>query len=731
MRKWMAGGLAAALIAAGCSGGDDDTAATQPSATQPSVTQPAATTEAPAPATTQAAATTAAPTTVAEPQTVDADTAQAIEAAVAAAPAGCDPLDTRHCLLPYPSNLFTVGDDYTATGLRVNFPAAGAPVNANGVPIDLAEWNRNDGFSPNSTILTFVPGLDAEASNLPSWTDLGGSLADDATVVLIDAETGERFALWAEPDAKAPAADGATLVIHPAVALPEGRTYVVAIRGLVGTDGAPIEPNPVFRAYRDGLITENSVVEARRPAVAADLAALAAAGIATDDLYLAWAFTTASTDNIAGRMLAIRDAALAELGDAAPAVTVESVTRTGDPDQPETIAIRVSGTYTVPNFLTGDGGPGNAFYYDADPTENPDALPAINPEQPTIESPFQCNISEATVAGSEPAHLVQYGHGLLGRNREIDAGNVRAMSNEHNVVHCATKWAGMSEDDIGNAAATLSEFSTFDTMADRLQQGLVNQIFLGRLMLHPDGLVALPEFQRADGTPLIDTSELDYDGNSQGGIMGLALIALSPDIDRAVLGVPGMNYSVLLPRSVDFTEYEAVMAPAYPDPFDRTLIISLTQMLWDRGEGAGYVQHVTGDNYAGVDPVPTLLHVAYGDHQVSELSALIEARTLGAAIHQPVAGEGRWAEVEPGWGLDPIDYTDPATAGGAAGSAIVIWDSGMAPIPFENVPPSVGDDSHEDPRADADVRVQKAAFLFDDQLIDVCAAEACLADHRE
>ena len=53
---------------------------------------------------------------------------------------------------------------------------------------------------------------------------------------------------------------------------------------------------------------------------------------------------------------------------------------------------------------------------------------------------------------------------------------------------------------------------------------------------------------------MIDTAHLDYDGNSQGGIMGLMLAAVSPDIERAVLGVPGMNYSLLLPRSVDFDD---------------------------------------------------------------------------------------------------------------------------------------------------------------------------------
>jgi hypothetical protein len=297
------------------------------------------------------------------------------------------------------------------------------------------------------------------------------------------------------------------------------------------------------------------------------------------------------------------------------------------------------------------------------------------------------------------------------------------MSNEHNVVHCATKWAGMSEDDIGNAAATLGEFGNFDSMADRLQQGVLNQIFLGRLMTRAGGLGDDPNFRRADGSPLVDTSHLDYDGNSQGGIMGSMLSAVSPDIERAVLGVPGINYSLLLPRSVDFDTYEAIFEPAYPDDLDRVMILGVTQMLWDRGEGGGYIQHLTANPYPGTEAKTVLLDVAYGDHQVSELSAMIEARTIGATIHQPVAADGRWQEVEPGWGLEPTVYP-------SKGSAVIVWDSGMADIPFENLAPRDGDDSHEDPRRDPDVRTQKASFLFDDTLVDVCNGKPCQAEHN-
>ena len=135
------------------------------------------------------------------------------------------------------------------------------------------------------------------------------------------------------------------------------------------------------------------------------------------------------------------------------------------------------------------------------------------------------------------------------------------------------------------------------------------------------------------------------------------------------------------------------------------------------------MQHLTADPYPGTSAKTVLLDVAFGDHQVTELSAMVEARTIGATINQPVAADGRWDEVEPGWGLEPTVYP-------SKGSAMIVWDSGMADIPFDNLAPREGDDSHEDPRADADVRTQKAGFLFDDALIDVCAGKACTADHR-
>src|SRR5512135_461326 len=60
----------------------------------------------------------------------------------------CEILDPSHCLLPFPSDRFTVDDPTTDTGKRISFPADSLPANVHGVHVDPTEWNRNDGFSP-------------------------------------------------------------------------------------------------------------------------------------------------------------------------------------------------------------------------------------------------------------------------------------------------------------------------------------------------------------------------------------------------------------------------------------------------------------------------------------------------------------------------------------------------------------------------------------------------------
>ena len=86
-----------------------------------------------------------------------------------------------------------MADPSTATGLRLAIPASGTPTNVEGVPLEVTDQNRADGFSPASTVLTFVPGVDLEASGVAPSTDIGASLDEAAPITLTDLTAGERW----------------------------------------------------------------------------------------------------------------------------------------------------------------------------------------------------------------------------------------------------------------------------------------------------------------------------------------------------------------------------------------------------------------------------------------------------------------------------------------------------------------------------------------------------------
>ena len=625
---------------------------------------------------------------------------------------GCDPFDTRSCMMPFPNDLFTVPDPTTATGRRIAFKPEWTPANVQGKHADPTEWNRNDGYSVGQAAVLRVPGIDLTQTGATPLTDVGASLDADAPIVVIDADTGEHHPVFTELDSEvtgAATAKDQVLYIRPAVDYTAGHRYIVALRNLKRADGSAIEAPASFRAYRDdepGVALGS--VEARRPHMDELFGELGEAGVGKDDLYLAWDFTVASTENTTGRLLSIRDRALASLDGHAPAFTITSTTA-----NPTTgVAKRVEGTFDVPLYLTGNGSPGNSFKNGAD------GLPVRNG---TYQAPFDCEIP--TAASTTPARPVVYGHGLFGDFGEVRSGPQRAMTADHDMLYCATNWIGMSEEDVPNAVNIVHDVSTFKTLADRSQQGILDTIFLGRLLHSADGFAANAAFQGTGGTPLFDTTHLFYDGNSQGAVIGGAYLAVSPDTEAGVLGVAGMNYSTLLERSVDFDPFRSVMATTYTDPVDRAVGLGFLQMLWDRGETNGYAAHVASDPLPGTPAKRVLIHVAVGDHQVAPLTAEVEARTMGIGVHRPAFADGRSPDVAPAWGIDTLETP-------SAGSGMVFWDSGSPLPPLGNLPPRAGADPHGDPRSSVDAQAQKSTFLAaGGQLIDVCSGAPCTAPH--
>jgi hypothetical protein len=292
----------------------------------------------------------------------------------------------------------------------------------------------------------------------------------------------------------------------------------------------------------------------------------------------------------------------------------------------------------------------------------------------------------------------------------------------------------MATEDITNVALILQDASYFASLPDRSQQGFLNFMYVGRALIHPEGLSTDPAFA-VGGQPVMDTSALLYNGNSQGGILGGALTALAPDFTRSVLGVPGMNYSTLLNRSVDWEgalepgipAYATFLYTAYPDKVDQQVIFALMQMLWDRGEGNGYAHHMTDDPYPNTPAHQVLLEVAFGDYQVANVSAEVEARTIGADFLGTALAAGRHWERDYAtgsaatpYGLSSFTPLPDGTLHAPSGSAIVYWDSGNPTPPNANVPPwNFDQDPHSDPRKDDIALLAKVRFYETGQIVDV------------
>lgn len=623
-----------------------------------------------------------------------------------AAPDRCEFLGGGGCMLPFPSDRFTRADAGTPTGRRVDFVQASMPVNAQGTPIDPIEWNRNDGFSPGAAAVLKVPGLDLAATGAAPVNDIGRSLAADAPIVVLDADTGQRVPYWAELDANATTDAERTLLIRPARNYADGHRVVVALRNLRQADGTTLEPPGEFRAYRDRLFTDIGPMEDRRGAMEDVFATLDRAGVGRGDLYLAWDFTVASTPSLTGRALAMRDDAYAALGDTAPTFTVTKVDESTDPAGP--VLRVVEGTLAVPSFLTGDGGPGTTLNND----DEPNGIPTRNG---TYAASVLCVVPRA--AEQEPAAAIVYGHGLLGGNSETRTLGT-GLAGTANVVVCGTPEIGMSSADTGVIPGILSDLSGFRTMPDRLQQGMLNLQLLARAMTHPQGLRTVKEFQRADGTPLIGT-EVQYVGNSQGGILGGATSAVSTEWSRAFLGVPGMNYSTLLNRSVDFDAFGPLLTAGYPARDTQQLALGLIQMLWDRGENNGYANHLTADPLPGSSPKQVLLFGAFGDHQVANVTTDVLARTIGARVRQPALADGRSTDVVPFWGIEPLSELP------AKGNGYVMWDFGTPAPPLTNTPNRAGEDPHGKGGSVPGVLRLATSFVLTGEVPEVCDGRPC------
>jgi hypothetical protein len=613
--------------------------------------------------------------------------------------ADCEGLGPQYCLLPWPSDRWLTEDPSTETGFRLAYEAAAMPLNKDGEVFDVAAYAFRDGYSPASQILTlFSADVDTEGTlglALEGQWDL--SLAAGSPTVLLDLETLERIPHFVEVDARAHEDDATQLqpdrqllYIRPARRLAENRSYGVALRNIVLTDGSDAQASESFAALRDDTLTDSEQLEARRPGFDRLFAALADAGVPRADLTQAWHFHTASGDNIRGSLLAMRDDAMERVPTGGGDCTVTDVRE----DYSSDTFRRVDGTFRSPRYM-------DSVYTGSRAVRGPDGLPEF---QGWADIPFTVLIPHSLAAeDAAPGRLLSFGHGLMGQGKDEGGGGfLRSLGNRYDMVTVATDWQGMSVPDIATVGIALSDVSTFPSTGERLMQGVINNLVMTRSF--KGACRDLPELQVPAG-PAIDDGPPYWLGISQGGIMGGTVMALSQDITRGALLVGGANYPLLIGRSVDFYTYEVVFAVWYPERLDREVLMAVMISMWDHAEPNAWLPHLVADPLPDTPVKQILYQVARDDSQVPNVASDIAVRSMGIPLLTP-------SPVTP-WGMPTSD--------GPEDSAYVYFDLGREPAPDGNQAPTEGNGAHGDQRwLDAALEQMNGFWQPDGQVVHTC-----------
>lgn len=637
----------------------------------------------------------------------------------------CDPLNDYECSLPWPSNLYLEEDATRETGYTLAFGEKSLPRTRQGNNIAPDAYRRLDGYGVSTPIIFYFENLDI--SEMASESNVAPSVDDEDHQALLFVERDgelERVPFFIETDLQEPVEERRVTFMRPALILEEGARYIVALRNLSDQSGNEIEPSPAFAALLAGDTEGDEALEDRQARFDEIFGLLEDEGIDTAELDLAWDFVTASSESLHGPMLEMRRLALEAIGENGPELNITAVRSfqrddSGAPGYNERVAFEVEGTFEAPYFMR-----------PADPTR-PDGGSVFNNGEDGLPDQNGTRTAEFWVTipwvaldeEAPPTGLIQYGHGLNGKGSQVFGGFNDRVAEEYNYIMFGNDFVGMSSDDVPQILTLVGDFSLFPWLADRMHQGIIEFLVLGRSMLNrfEAAFEATAEAQAVSADIEIDRDRYFYSGISQGGIYGATVVAVSPDLHYGHLGVPGLNYSILLQRSVDFDPFYVIVRSAYRTNSQAALCLAAVQMLWDQVDPSSYIRHLSEEPFEDDDPSYVLFAPAKGDYQVSPMTNLIAARTnVGVEVM-----EG-WGLDISHWGIQEQPY-EVSPGENYTGSAVVMWDLGN-PWPEDGNLPHEDElgDPHGIPRYFPEHQDQMIHFFESGgEVIDVCGGNGC------
>ena len=556
---------------------------------------------------------------------------------------GCNPIIGDDCATPFPSTFYEVRDPTTATGWHIALGDKALP--AITPPLQTGRYNSKDGFSPATPfVLYFKNGVDT--TQLPTLDQLDQTVNPTSVIQVIDFETGQRVPVFAEMDLNDPSKPDHALLIRPQTRLLPNRRYIVALVGLNDANGNSLAPAP-FVALRD----QNPLSQSLMPLVETYdeiFAALAQAGVQRSSLTLAFDVVTASDATATTHLQGMLSTALSMTSGLNWTVASEEDT----PNDPNLLR-KVIYNVDVPSFLQDSSG--HSFL-----NMGPDGQPML---RGIDQMPVVVQIPQCALKATGPLQVVVFGHGLFSTAEdELATPLIQQVANQACIVFIGTNWLGLDSDDLPTLQMYLpQDLNNVYLVTDRLQQAHVDAQVMVRLFierLKDDPALAI------NGKAVTDASNVVYFGISDGGIQGGTFMALSQDIERGVLNVPGCEWSLMIYRSVDFASIQPLLSLIVPDPVQDQTLLAALQSEWDYTDPATYAPHLLHDPLPGVFTKQILMQESIGDAQVTNVATRVLARTMGIA------------------GLDLIDPIYGVVQMPAPlDSAYTQWNSNPMPLP--------------------------------------------------
>lgn len=571
---------------------------------------------------------------------VSAAASAALASPAVAADAKCNPLSTKTCLAPFPSNYWAVDDPSSPTGVRANVTDDVLR------PEILDKLPKQDGISP-SGVFGGASGFSAGVGAVFEFTERPGAIPSNGgnAVVAYDLDTGERVKVHAilSPQAQNTALVSKatnTLQVFPQSRWAYGHRILVAV-----TDDFPIA-NPTEPPFTQ-LANQEPANQRAADYVQEVRDGLQQVGLDESSVRNATVFSIRAREEFLDPLTKLTD------DTSSRDHAVRNVSVSWDLINPD-VAGLVTGQIRVDNYRTRNGtGPvdwsGN--------TRKDEWIP------------FRLTLPENSSRGNAP--VVLYMHGI-GAAKEMDVV-VTQMNAQRGLATLSVDWpnhGARSGQNGGNLLSLLAP-QHLGTLSGMFNQATIDLFGVYKALqtakidvMKPVSLFA-PFGQGRDGKNDIDGTKISMQGTSLGGVLGLNFAALSPKLSGVIFHVTGAGIGHAVSQTVLWNVFGSIFPKAATGTESTVLQASLQQVL-DPSDGLNTAEFIRNPR-PGQTAKPFLVVVGDSDNVVPSPTSVALANLLDLPLvgtqHYAMADVRRTADYDAGgYGIRQYPpFTGPIT----------------------------------------------------------------------